>query len=103
MRVLFGQRPGTCPRRRRWALLTLYSRHVASSVYRIRLFRHNSAGAPDWPDRDRYWQIIEDNAVSIFYTAPTAIRAFMRWGEQYPQSHDLSSLRLLGSVGEPIN
>ncbi len=60
-------------------------------------------GAPDWPDRDRYWQIIEDNAVSVFYTAPTAIRAFMRWGEQYPQSHDLSSLRLLGSVGEPIN
>ncbi|MHB0870169.1 MAG: acetate--CoA ligase [Chloroflexota bacterium] len=60
-------------------------------------------GAPDWPDRDRYWQIIEDNAVSVFYTAPTAIRAFMRWGEQYPQSRDLSSLRLLGSVGEPIN
>ncbi len=60
-------------------------------------------GAPDWPDRDRYWQIIEDNAVSVFYTAPTAIRAFMRWGEQYPRSHDLSSLRLLGSVGEPIN
>ena len=60
-------------------------------------------GAPDWPDRDRNWQIIEDNAVSVFYTAPTAIRSFMRWGEQYPQSHDLSSLRLLGSVGEPIN
>ena len=60
-------------------------------------------GAPDWPDRDRNWQIIEDNAVSVFYTAPTAIRSFMRWGEQYPRAHDLSSLRLLGTVGEPIN
>ena len=60
-------------------------------------------GAPDWPDRDRYWEIIENNAVSVLYTAPTAIRTFMRWGEQYPRSHDLSSLRLLGSVGEPIN
>ena len=60
-------------------------------------------GAPDWPDRDRYWQIIEENAVSVFYTAPTAIRSFMRWGEQYPRAHDLSSLRLLGTVGEPIN
>jgi acetyl-CoA synthetase len=60
-------------------------------------------GAPDWPDRDRFWQIIEDFGVSVFYTAPTAIRAFMKWGKQFPQSHDLSSLRLLGSVGEPIN
>ena len=60
-------------------------------------------GAPDWPDRNRYWELIENNAVSVFYTAPTAIRAFMRWGEKYPAEHDLSSLRLLGSVGEPIN
>ena len=60
-------------------------------------------GAPDWPDKDRYWDIIENNAVSVFYTAPTAIRSFMRWGEQFPKSHDLRSLRLLGSVGEPIN
>lgn len=60
-------------------------------------------GAPDWPDQDRFWQIVEDNAVSIFYTAPTAIRAFMKWGRQWADKHDLSSLRLLGSVGEPIN
>jgi acetyl-CoA synthetase len=60
-------------------------------------------GAPDWPDQDRFWQIVEDYGVSIFYTAPTAIRAFMRWGRQWPDKHDLSSLRLLGSVGEPIN
>jgi acetyl-CoA synthetase len=60
-------------------------------------------GAPDFPKQDRFWDIIERHKVSIFYTAPTAIRAFMKWGEQLPQSHDLSSLRLLGSVGEPIN
>ncbi|MDP8243692.1 MAG: acetate--CoA ligase [Candidatus Hinthialibacter antarcticus] len=60
-------------------------------------------GAPDWPDRDRFWEIIEKYGVSVFYTAPTAIRAFMKWGDQEPKKHDLSSLRLLGSVGEPIN
>ncbi|HEX2069521.1 MAG TPA: AMP-binding protein, partial [Actinomycetota bacterium] len=60
-------------------------------------------GAPDWPDRDRWWSIAEKRRATILYTAPTAIRAFMRWGPQYPQAHDLSSLRLLGSVGEPIN
>ncbi len=60
-------------------------------------------GSPDWPDRDRFWQIVEDNGVSIFYTAPTAIRAFMKWGEEWPNRHDLSTLRLLGTVGEPIN
>lgn len=60
-------------------------------------------GAPDWPDRDRFWQIVEKYGVSIFYTAPTAIRAFMKWGHEWPQRHDLSSLRLLGTVGEPIN
>lgn len=60
-------------------------------------------GAPDYPERDRFWQLIEKYRVTIFYTAPTAIRAFMKWGPQYPQKHDLSSLRLLGSVGEPIN
>jgi acetyl-CoA synthetase len=60
-------------------------------------------GAPDWPDKDRWWSIIEKHRVSILYTAPTAIRSFMRWGTDYPQKHDLSSLRLLGSVGEPIN
>ncbi|MCS7206695.1 MAG: acetate--CoA ligase [Dehalococcoidia bacterium] len=60
-------------------------------------------GAPDYPDRDRFWAIVEKYRVNIFYTAPTAIRSFMRWGEQYPQRHDLSSLRLLGTVGEPIN
>ncbi len=60
-------------------------------------------GAPDYPDRDRFWAIVEKYRVTILYTAPTAIRAFMKWGEQYPQKHDLSSLRLLGSVGEPIN
>jgi acetyl-CoA synthetase len=60
-------------------------------------------GAPDWPDRDRLWQIVERHGVTIFYTAPTAIRAFMRWGTQWPARRDLSSLRLLGSVGEPIN
>jgi acetyl-CoA synthetase len=60
-------------------------------------------GAPDWPNKDRFWEIIENHKVTIFYTAPTAIRAFMKWGEALPQGHDLSSLRLLGSVGEPIN
>jgi acetyl-CoA synthetase len=60
-------------------------------------------GAPDYPDIGRFWAIVEKYAVTIFYTAPTAIRAFMRWGEEYPQKYDLSSLRLLGSVGEPIN
>jgi acetyl-CoA synthetase len=60
-------------------------------------------GAPDWPKKDRFWDIIERHRVTIFYTAPTAIRAFMKWGEQLPKSHDMSSLRLLGSVGEPIN
>ena len=60
-------------------------------------------GAPDTPDWDRWWQIIEDYKVSILYCAPTAIRAFMKQGEAYPAKHDLSSLRVLGSVGEPIN
>ncbi len=60
-------------------------------------------GAPDFPQRDRFWRIIEKYKVSIFYTAPTAIRAFMKWGEQWPRGCELSSLRLLGSVGEPIN
>jgi acetyl-CoA synthetase len=60
-------------------------------------------GAPDYPDKDAWWQVAEKSQVSIFYTAPTAIRSFMKWGEQYPGKHDLSSLRLLGSVGEPIN
>ena len=60
-------------------------------------------GSPDYPDRDRFWAIVAKYGVSILYTAPTAIRTFMRWGESYPQRHDLSSLRLLGTVGEPIN
>jgi acetyl-CoA synthetase len=60
-------------------------------------------GAPDSPGYDRLWQIVEDYKVTIFYTAPTAIRAFMKWGDEYPAMHDLSSLRLLGTVGEPIN
>ncbi|HEX6084706.1 MAG TPA: acetate--CoA ligase [Thermoanaerobaculia bacterium] len=60
-------------------------------------------GAPDWPKKDRFWDIIERHKVTIFYTAPTAIRAFMKWGEELPKAHDMSSLRLLGSVGEPIN
>jgi acetyl-CoA synthetase len=60
-------------------------------------------GAPDYPDKDVWWDIIERYGVTIFYTAPTAIRACMKWGPQYPGKHDLSSLRLLGTVGEPIN
>jgi acetyl-CoA synthetase len=60
-------------------------------------------GAPDWPQKDRFWDLIERHGVTILYTAPTAIRAFMRWGTEWPEKHDLSSLRLLGSVGEPIN
>ena len=60
-------------------------------------------GAPDWPDRGRFWRICEEHGVTIFYTAPTAIRAFMAWGEEWPAASDLSRLRLLGSVGEPIN
>ncbi len=60
-------------------------------------------GAPNHPDYDRFWDIIERHKITIFYTAPTAIRSFIKWGEQYPLKHDLSSLRLLGTVGEPIN
>jgi acetyl-CoA synthetase len=60
-------------------------------------------GAPNWPDDGRFWEIIEKYKVSIFYTAPTAIRAFIKWGDHWPAKYDLSSLRLLGSVGEPIN
>ncbi len=60
-------------------------------------------GAPNWPDEARFWEMIERHRVSIFYTAPTAIRAFIKWGDHHVQKHDLSSLRLLGSVGEPIN
>ena len=60
-------------------------------------------GTPDYPDKDRLWSIIAEYGVTILYTAPTAIRAFMKWGVEYPQRHDLSSLRLLGTVGEPIN
>src|SRR5919108_435174 len=60
-------------------------------------------GAPDYPDKDVWWEIIEKYGVTILYTAPTAIRACIKWGVQYPQKHDLSSLRLLGTVGEPIN
>ncbi len=60
-------------------------------------------GAPDYPDKDRFWALIAKHNITILYTAPTAIRAFMKWGNEYPAKHDLSSLRLLGSVGEPIN
>jgi acetyl-CoA synthetase len=60
-------------------------------------------GAPDFPDRGRFWQICERYKVSVFYTAPTAIRAFMRWGDAWPARSDLSTLRVLGTVGEPIN
>jgi acetyl-CoA synthetase len=60
-------------------------------------------GSPDYPDRGRFWEIVHKYGVNIFYTAPTAIRTFMRWGREWPQKYDLSSLRLLGTVGEPIN
>jgi acetyl-CoA synthetase len=60
-------------------------------------------GTPDYPDKDRFWEIVARYKATILYTAPTAIRTFMKWGAQYPKRHDLSSLRLLGSVGEPIN
>jgi acetyl-CoA synthetase len=60
-------------------------------------------GTPDFPDKDRFWSIVEKYKVTIFYTAPTAIRTFMKWGDEFPARHDLSSLRLIGSVGEPIN
>jgi len=60
-------------------------------------------GAPDWPKQDRNWEIVDRYKVTILYTAPTAIRAFIKWGEEHVEKHDLSSLRLLGSVGEPIN
>jgi acetyl-CoA synthetase len=60
-------------------------------------------GAPNFPEPDRFWAMIARHKVNIFYTAPTAIRAFIKWGEQWPSKHDLSSLRLLGTVGEPIN
>ncbi|HEU5348900.1 MAG TPA: AMP-binding protein, partial [Ktedonobacterales bacterium] len=58
---------------------------------------------PDYPDKDRFWALIEKYGITILYTAPTSIRTFMRWGDQYPAKRDLSSLRLLGTVGEPIN
>src|SRR5258708_3399039 len=60
-------------------------------------------GAPNFPDFDRFWHIIDSHKVTIFYTAPTAIRAFIKWGDQHVDKHDLSSLRLLGTVGEGIN
>ncbi|MCI0536804.1 MAG: acetate--CoA ligase, partial [Verrucomicrobiales bacterium] len=60
-------------------------------------------GAPNWPEPDRFWRIVAKYGVSVLYTAPTAIRAFMKWGIEWPRKHDLSSLRLLGTVGEPIN
>jgi acetyl-CoA synthetase len=60
-------------------------------------------GTPDFPDKDRFWEIVERYRVTLLYTAPTAIRTFMKWGPEYPARHDLSSLRLLGTVGEPIN
>src|SRR6266540_1403815 len=60
-------------------------------------------GTPDFPDKDRLWSIIESYKVTILYTAPTAIRSFMKWGTEFPEKHDMSSLRLLGTVGEPIN
>ncbi|HUS40158.1 MAG TPA: acetate--CoA ligase, partial [Pirellulales bacterium] len=60
-------------------------------------------GAPNWPDEGRFWDIVDRHQVSIFYTAPTAIRAFVKWGDQHVEKRDLSSLRLLGTVGEPIN
>ncbi|MBE3588054.1 MAG: acetate--CoA ligase [Thermoanaerobacteraceae bacterium] len=60
-------------------------------------------GSPDWPDKDRFWAIVEKYGVNILYTAPTAIRTFMKWGPEWPARRDLSSLRLLGTVGEPIN
>ena len=60
-------------------------------------------GAPDWPRKDRFWELIDRHGVTILYTAPTAIRAFMRWGTEWPAKHPMKTLRLLGSVGEPIN
>ncbi|NDF52723.1 MAG: hypothetical protein EB145_00895, partial [Proteobacteria bacterium] len=60
-------------------------------------------GTPDYPDKDRFWSMIAKHKVTIFYTAPTAIRSFMRWGDEFPARHDMSSLRLIGTVGEPIN
>jgi acetyl-CoA synthetase len=60
-------------------------------------------GAPNWPENDRFWKIVDDHKVTIFYTAPTAIRAFIKWGDAWVQKHSLASLRLLGTVGEPIN
>jgi acetyl-CoA synthetase len=60
-------------------------------------------GAPNWPEPDRFWRIVEKYGVTVLYTAPTAIRAFMKWGDEWPKRHNLKSLRLLGSVGEPIN
>jgi acetyl-CoA synthetase len=60
-------------------------------------------GAPDWPRKDRFWDLVERHGVTVLYTAPTAIRAFMKWGVEWPAKRDLGTLRLLGSVGEPIN
>jgi acetyl-CoA synthetase len=60
-------------------------------------------GAPNWPENDRFWKIIDDHKVTVFYTAPTAIRAFIKWGDHWVHKHSLASLRLLGTVGEPIN
>jgi acetyl-CoA synthetase len=68
---------------------------------RVRSFMYE--GAPNFPQEDRFWDIVERHKVTQFYTAPTAIRAFMKWGDEHPRKHDLSSLKVLGTVGEPIN
>src|SRR5256886_9372364 len=60
-------------------------------------------GAPNWPEPDRFWRIIEKYGVNVLYTAPTAIRPFMKWGAEWPKKNHLRSLRLLGTLGEPIN
>jgi len=60
-------------------------------------------GAPNWPENDRFWKIVDDHKVTVFYTAPTAIRAFIKWGDEWVKKHSLASLRLLGTVGEPID
>ena len=60
-------------------------------------------GAPNWPENDRFWKIVDAHKVTVFYTAPTAIRAFTKWGNEWVDKHSLESLRLLGTVGEPIN